>query len=131
MRGLKLNFKDGGAVIDFDSVGDQYSLTQQRAVVTFACSTKSDKIFPEKGSDILRKGVTNVIYDASSARREAAFISLDIFNFTKANNDVPLTDPLTKLAFVPLLEGLQFLSLTTTTEFASGTVLSSESDLSL
>lgn len=131
MRGLTITFDEQGAEINFDKVGDQYLLTQQRAVITFAATTNSDKIFPEKGSNILNKGVTNVIYDIWSARKEAALISLDVLNFITTNNDVPLTDRIVKLAFTPIIERLQFLNLTTTVEFESGVTLTSNSDINL
>ena len=65
MRGLRVNFSEEGASIDFnDSVKDFYS-TVQNAVVNIGTKKETDKIFTSKGTTFFEKAVATNLFICS------------------------------------------------------------------
>ena len=94
MKGLRVNFSEEGASIDFnDSVNDFYS-TVQNAVVNVGTKKETDKIFTTKGTTFFEKAVAggvNTILEASHSSNFAADETLRFYQKTDNNTDVKLS----------------------------------------
>jgi hypothetical protein len=93
MRGLRVNFSEEGASIDFnDSVNNFYS-TVQNAVVNVGTKKETDKIFISKGTTFFEKAVAggvNTLLEASHSSNFAADETLRFYQKTDNNTDVKL-----------------------------------------
>lgn len=94
MRGLRVNFNEDGASIDFnDSVNDFYS-TVQNAVVNIGTKKETDKIYTTKGTTFFEKAVAggvNTILEASHSSNFAADETIRFYQKTDNNTDAKLT----------------------------------------
>lgn len=82
MKSLKLNFGAGGASLDLQSVCEDFDTTIQACLVNFGTSKNpSDKMFPTRGTDLLKQAVRGVLINPSAALHASNFASIDTVFF--------------------------------------------------
>lgn len=104
MRGLRVNFSNEGAVIDFNDTVDDFHSIVQNATVNVGTKKETDKIFPTKGTSFFENvvsGTVNTLLDASHSSNFAADETLRFYQKTDDNAKVKLEAfRLTPTAFV-------------------------------
>ena len=87
MRSIRVNFEAGGAVIDFNSEVDDFWPTVQNAVVFVASKSKSDKIYPKKGTDIHTDAVSGGVITSEIFARALQDVAVKALQFSNRTED--------------------------------------------
>ena len=94
MDGVRLNFSEEGASIDFnDSVHGFYSAVQN-SIVNIGTRQNTDQLYPEKGTTFFEKAVSggvNTLLEASHSSNFAADETLNFYQKTDKSTEDKLT----------------------------------------
>lgn len=83
MKGLKVNFNSDGITIDTEASVDGLEATIQNALLNIATRKGTDKVFPNKGTDLLHSAVTGKIVGINDANHVSQFAALDTLFFIR------------------------------------------------
>lgn len=83
MRGLKINFDKGQISIDTNACVTNFDATVQNALVNIATRKGTDRIFPDKGTSILKNAVAGVIVGMNDANHEAQAAAIHTLFFSR------------------------------------------------
>lgn len=83
MRGIKINFSDGVAVIDPTAHVAGFDATVQNALVNIATRNGTDRIYADKGTSILARAVEGKIVGMNEANHQAQLAALDTLYFSR------------------------------------------------
>lgn len=128
LRGLKINFTEEGAEIDFENEATEHELQMNAAIVFLANEKESNAMYPTNGADLLQKGVTNEIYNNFSAQQTGVIVAQECLDFKNTYGDRH-SDKLSRLTLLPTFKSINFLTLDSKFEFNSGATYSSITDL--
>lgn len=99
-RASEIQFLDDGSIkLNPDATAEGFALVVQGAMVNLISEQGSDTIFEERGTTLLRAGLSGSIVDRVSADHQAAFASADTLFFSR---EWELADTNDKLAEVRL-----------------------------
>lgn len=128
LKGLKINFTEEGAEIDFENEATEHELQMNAAIVFLANEKESNAVYPTNGADLLQKGVTNEIYNNFSAQQTGVIVAQECLDFKNTYGDTH-SDKLLRLTLLPTFKSINFLTLDSKFEFSSGATYSSITDL--
>lgn len=83
MVGLKLNFAPGEVTIDTNSKVTDFDATIQNALVNIATRSGTDKIYPSKGTELLKRALEGRIVGLNSANHEAQVAAVSTLFFSR------------------------------------------------
>lgn len=83
MKGLKIIFEKGNARIDTAQSVTDFDSTVQNAMVTISTQRGSSRIFPSKGTRILKNSLEGKIYGMTRANHEAQAAGLQTLFFSR------------------------------------------------
>lgn len=83
MEGISINFLNGDIFIDTDKKVTGFDSTIQNALANIGTRRGTDRIFPEKGTDILLNAVQGKIVGLNVANHEAQLAAIDTLFFSR------------------------------------------------
>lgn len=98
MEGLKINFENGNIHIDTDTKVTGFDATIQNGLVNIGTRNGTDRIYPNKGTIILKSAVEGKIVGLNVANHEAQIAALDTLFFSREYETTD--DPSVKLGKV-------------------------------
>jgi len=101
MKGVRVNFSEEGAAIDFnDSVNNFYSLVQN-AVVNVGTKKDTDAIYPDKGTTFFEKAIKGGINTLLDASHSSNFAADETLEFYQKVDDSPVEAKLSVFKLIP------------------------------
>lgn len=101
MRSLLLEFRaDGSAALLPEEAGG-FHATVQNALVNLLTEAGSDKVFAERGTNLLRSVAGGAVYNYASACHAANFAAADTLFFSRESDKALQQDRLDDLKLVP------------------------------
>jgi hypothetical protein len=98
MEGISINFLNGNIFIDTDKKVEGFNATVQNALVNIGTRRGTDRIYPEKGTEILQNAVQGKIVGLNVANHEAQLAAIDTLFFSREHETT--TDDNVKLGQV-------------------------------
>jgi hypothetical protein len=83
LEGLKVNFKEEGADIDFGSKTEDIESMTQNALINVGTKQGSDKFSPTKGTDFLDSVKSANVIDVTEAQHICNFVARDTLRFVR------------------------------------------------
>lgn len=126
MKGLKITFEATGATISTSEKVEGVAAQVQNSLVNIAQQKGSDKLFPNKGTDIFRQALQGRIAGLQEAHHLSNFAALDTLFFIR---DTLRDQDMTKISRV-VLKPFEYsgnrLRITSSFEFSDGSVVGRE-----
>lgn len=105
MKGLRLNFQEDKVYIDYQHPLEQpIDCLAQNAVVNAATPENSDKVFPEKGTNLVKQVLSGQVFNELTANHSGNFAAVQSRNFV--NSQLPDTAEEKLSQFVLEVDGL-------------------------
>jgi len=92
MKSLKITFNESGAIIELDQTVEALGAEVQNGLVNVATSMGSDKIYPDRGTNLLAEATKGAIIDINSARHSANFAALNTTLFIRNTLPASMTN---------------------------------------
>jgi hypothetical protein len=103
MKGLKILLSKNDTVIDLNNSVTGFDATVQNALVNIATQAGSDKIYSDKGTNLLKHAVTGKIVGFNDANHEAQIAALATLFFSRdQDTGAPSTERLGSIAMSPV-----------------------------
>jgi hypothetical protein len=83
MEGIKLNFLNGEIYIEPSEKVSGFDATVQNALVNIGTRNGTDKIYPDKGTTILKSAVEGKIVGLNVANQESQLAAVDTLFFSR------------------------------------------------
>lgn len=83
MEGLKINFTNGDIYIDTNNKVSGFSTTVQNALANIGTRAGTDRIYPNKGTEILKNAAEGKIVGFNVANHESQLAALDTLFFSR------------------------------------------------
>ena len=100
MKGIKISFNNGEALIDTDNYVENFDATVQNALVNIATRAGTDRIYADKGTSILSRAVAGKIVGMNEANHQSQLAALDTLYFSRKHETS--TDSSVKLGAVAM-----------------------------
>ena len=101
MRTLRLLFSKAGASFDLVPLEGDFECSVQNALVNLGSVQGGDKVFPDKGTDLLKTAVSGALFDLNSANHASNYAALDTLAFSKAADYQDNPEPITGMTLKP------------------------------
>jgi hypothetical protein len=85
MKGIRLDLEQSGAKFNFDEPIEDFSALIQNCLVNVGTSKDTDRVFEEKGTDLLKDAVSGLLVDPGGIAGSAQFASVDTLFFIRDN----------------------------------------------
>ena len=92
MEGLKVDFVAGGMQLKTDEKVEGALATVQNVLVNVGTTKGSDRIFPSRGTNLLKRMVTSGVQSYTDLMHTANFAALDTLFFVRANEELTTDD---------------------------------------
>lgn len=100
MRGIKLQFSDKAPKLDLTTSVVDSDSTTQNVMVSLGTDKGSDRLFPARGTDLLKSFLQMGYVGDVEAQHIANFAALDSLFFYRSTNDDITLPPLQKIYLV-------------------------------
>ena len=102
MKGIRVNFSEEGATIDFnDTVNNFYSIFQN-AIVSVGTKQGTDQIYPTKGTTFFERAVKGGISTLTEASHSSNFAADEVMDFNQKTDEAPIDSKLSVFRLIPV-----------------------------
>lgn len=123
MKTLKIDMQHG-AVLKLDEQVSGKEGTVQSALVNITTAKGSDRAFPTRGTDLLRRALLGELIDVNSAQHASNFAALDTLFFTARNTQATADEELlADIDLTPVAFSYNYLRLDASMEMQDDTVV--------
>jgi hypothetical protein len=124
-KSLEIIFEPGGEIrLELDRAVEGFSATAQNALVNLITDKGRDKIFPDRGTNLLQAALATGLSNRRAASHQANFAAADTLFFSRENELAPPEDKLARVSLVPSKLNLRVLELQATFVSVDNRVLS-------
>jgi len=113
MRGTVIKFEAAGPRLDFTDVRRDFACTVQNALTHVGTDYGTDRVYPERGTDLLRLATSGTLVNRLWADQRAGLAALRVLAFTRQTDSPANQDQLQefKLRAVQMRDGFaEFLA---------------------
>ena len=101
MKSLRLIFNPDGIAFDLARPLNDFDCTVQNGLVDMAVRRGTDKLFPDKGTDLLKTALSGALVDLNAANHASTFAALAVLAFSRASEYPDATEVLAKVTVQP------------------------------
>lgn len=102
MKGIRLIFGENGVTYDFTTPVEGFEATVQNALVNLGTQVGTDRMFPDRGTDLLKTGLSGAIVDLNTAGHASSLAALDTLFFSRTWEQAGVEEKLARIQLRPL-----------------------------
>ena len=101
MKGIRVNFSEDGASIDFNSTVNNFYSLVQNAVVNVGTKSGTDAVYPDKGTSFFDNAVKSGINTLLEASHSSNFAADETMAFYQKTNETKIESQLSVFRLQP------------------------------
>ena len=113
IKGIKLDFTADGVRILTDDTVEDFNALVQNCLVNIATTKGTDRIFPEKGTDLLKDGVVGLLTSTGAVVASSTFASVNTLFFIRETDYDDTEESIENITLEPVNFELNLLELQT------------------